>query len=797
MATDLLRVEGNERLDLIDFDFMANTGMQELVTEPIANLMTDPAKQQVWIISGFEMSNPAASQLQVDRGVAMLATREGGVVKYGYLTTLGEASRTVDLSTYSPGTYEIFIRFDYLDGDTSSRIFWNPSGAGGEFSQNVATRRLANWSIRVESSSPGAEWFKIGEVVQTTMAITDQRDFYFEGNIDDSYESGWSTEGGGVANDRNADRATYGVRDFQTFSAAIRQSITDIRGRGLREWYEKGIGGMNIGFDTDPTENILAVSDVGLGFNGVDSNDKYVILSGTGGSILFDRGTNDMYLRTLGVNRLRVNSLGVNVEKGLFVGDTTTAPSDNQLAIVDANNYHTFVGDVAQWSPDVNCTLEYDRSEHSWTINVDSQSYFSLDVANTGVGVRSCELDLFGLSNFTISSDATDAQWEWNPNSLIVFDRTSDRLEFDINTQERFHIDSSGCQVTGDLVTTGDIYSNSGLRIGGGITSPGNGRGIFIVGIAAGFDADPSAGNVEVGDVNFRMDHNSTTPAIYFDSTSAITYHRTANQMYFDINGNRYLDLNEIDANNWSVDLGKSTDQPLAIDFNATANTTTINANNHDLIIQTAEDIFLTSGTSFGEGIYLRNSTPITLGIIDPLNGLILGSTAIPTEQLEVNDNVSNGYVASFRNDGDDANRHGIIIQGGADLGTGVTNYVRCNDGDGDEVGGLRNNVGTFQVYDISDERLKRDIKDTQINGLDVINGLELIEFRWKKHGEDGFLHPIGFRAQQAKKVFPYMVIEDPALNSDILSVSPMLLIGVLCKAIQELTDRVISLEGV
>jgi len=284
MATDLLRTEGNERLDLIDFDFMANTGMQDNITEPIANLMTDPAKNRMWVISGFEMTNPAASQLQVDRGAAILATRDNGTVKYGYLTTQGESTRTVDLASYSPGTYDIFIRFDYIDGDTSSRIFWSPSGAGGEFSSNIATRRLANWSVRVELSSPGSEWFKIGEVVQATMAITDMRPFYFEGNIDDSYESGWSTDGGGVANDRNADRATYGVKDFQTFTAAMRQCITDIRGRGLREWYEKGIGGMNIGFDTNPTENILWVSDVSFGLDGSDSTNKYLNFDGIHGS---------------------------------------------------------------------------------------------------------------------------------------------------------------------------------------------------------------------------------------------------------------------------------------------------------------------------------------------------------------------------------------------------------------------------------------------------------------------------------------------------------------------------------
>ena len=189
------------------------------------------------------------------------------------------------MSAYSPGTYGIYLRFEYVDGDTESRIFWNPDGTGSEFAQAIATRQLANWSIRAEASNPGSEWLKIGEVDQATLApavtgITDQRPMYFEGEVHNSYQSGWSSDGGGIANDRNSDRQQYGVKDIQTFSAATRQCLEDIKGRGLREWYERDIGGMNIGFDAAPVEDTLAIGDANFKAY-FDATDPFIYFDAT------------------------------------------------------------------------------------------------------------------------------------------------------------------------------------------------------------------------------------------------------------------------------------------------------------------------------------------------------------------------------------------------------------------------------------------------------------------------------------------------------------------------------------
>lgn len=293
MSVDILRVESNERVDIADFEFISEA-VQAHERQMIDNFMCDPARTRKWVLSGFAMSNPAAKQLQVAKGKAILGSRIGGSVEYGVLTTEGDVTLTVDLNSYSAGTYGIYVRFERIAGESQSRIFWNPSGAGSEYAQAINTRWTAAWALRVEATNPGAEWLKIGEVDQATMAITDQREFYFEGSVDSTYESGWSSDGGGSANDRNSDRATYGCADLQMMLAALRQAVEDVKGRGLKRWWDQGIGGMNIGFDTDPTDDTLAIEDAN--FNMTIGTQGPEITFDTGDHFEYDRGTNDLIL---------------------------------------------------------------------------------------------------------------------------------------------------------------------------------------------------------------------------------------------------------------------------------------------------------------------------------------------------------------------------------------------------------------------------------------------------------------------------------------------------------------------
>lgn len=297
MSVDILRVDPNERVDVEDFEFVSES-IQDHERQLVGKFLCDPARTRKWVISGFDMSNPVGSQLQVTRGKAILAQRLGGTVEYGVIATEGDATQTVDLSGYGAGTYGIYVRFERIPDESQSRIFWDPSGSGSEYSQTINTRYAAGWSLRVEASSPGDDWLYIGDVVAPGMSITKKREFFWEGNEYDagsgSWLSGWSIDGGGVANDRSATREDYGITDLQMFTAATRQCLEDLKGRGLRAWYARDIGGMNIGFDADPNEDRLAVGDANFYLENLAAGDPQIVFD-SGEYVEYDRTADALY----------------------------------------------------------------------------------------------------------------------------------------------------------------------------------------------------------------------------------------------------------------------------------------------------------------------------------------------------------------------------------------------------------------------------------------------------------------------------------------------------------------------
>lgn len=284
MPTDLSRFESNERVDLGDFGNMIDGAPQALIRQPNEEFLTDPGGAvKSWIIDGFAMSDLGAGQLKITKGRALLAQREGAEIHYGALTTEGDASKTLDLSGYGNGTYDIYIRFQYVDAETQSRMFWNPSGSGTEFAQSIQTRRQANWSMRVELASPGDEWTKIGTVeiaggVIGGAGIVDERNFYFEGKVSDTYANTW-----GSSPDRDATRAADGIKDLQTFTAAVRTLFEDLRPSGGRWWEARGLAATGKAATNEPGFDGTA-DGTGPGVKGTASgaSDTSVGLEGLG-----------------------------------------------------------------------------------------------------------------------------------------------------------------------------------------------------------------------------------------------------------------------------------------------------------------------------------------------------------------------------------------------------------------------------------------------------------------------------------------------------------------------------------
>ena len=126
-----------------------------------------------------------------------------------------------------------------------------------------------------------------------------------------------------------------------------------------------------------------------------------------------------------------------------------------------------------------------------------------------------------------------------------------------------------------------------------------------------------------------------------------------------------------------------------------------------------------------------------------------------PSHNFVVKGNDSANYIASFFNDGNNADRYGMRVQAGADDASGTTYYFTCTDGDGGNVGWLANTSETFALTDASDSRIKDNIRDTSVEGLTSVNQIKVRDFELKKSGNS----KTGFIAQELKLIYPEAVV--------------------------------------
>jgi hypothetical protein len=156
--------------------------------------------------------------------------------------------------------------------------------------------------------------------------------------------------------------------------------------------------------------------------------------------------------------------------------------------------------------------------------------------------------------------------------------------------------------------------------------------------------------------------------------------------------------------------------------------------------------------------------------------------------------NVLDVYAAaSFYNWGGAAGNKGIEIAAGkgSSISQGDCKYIEFYSGWFAAHGGIQNGstAANPEFFNGSDRRIKRDIAPTQVNGLEIINNLELIEFKWEpKFSTYQETNKIGFLAQNCENVYPEMVSENEHkdYDFDIKNVMKGELIPVLVKAMQE-----------
>ena len=115
-------------------------------------------------------------------------------------------------------------------------------------------------------------------------------------------------------------------------------------------------------------------------------------------------------------------------------------------------------------------------------------------------------------------------------------------------------------------------------------------------------------------------------------------------------------------------------------------------------------------------------------------------------------------------------------------------------DGTAMNVAGYTKNFNLYASQ--SDPQLKKNIKETEVNGLDVINEIEHIEFNWKSNDK---FQANGYNAKQLGEICEDFVIavEQPegAEYSEILQVRDFNMMPYITKAIQELDKKIKELQ--
>jgi len=148
-----------------------------------------------------------------------------------------------------------------------------------------------------------------------------------------------------------------------------------------------------------------------------------------------------------------------------------------------------------------------------------------------------------------------------------------------------------------------------------------------------------------------------------------------------------------------------------------------------------------------------------------------------------------NDYIYKISNESLGSSSRGILLKSG----NSTTSYhINFQTAAGTNAGSIYSNGSTTTFATTSDERLKENIVDTSINGLDIINNLKVRDFNWKldKRQDTGLI------AQEALGVYPKIVLKPEDETIDNWGIGYAEITVPLIKAVQELTERIKSLEA-
>ena len=131
--------------------------------------------------------------------------------------------------------------------------------------------------------------------------------------------------------------------------------------------------------------------------------------------------------------------------------------------------------------------------------------------------------------------------------------------------------------------------------------------------------------------------------------------------------------------------------------------------------------------------------------------------------------------------------------------GTSNGNYPLCQMGTSVYMkGGDKGSLYAYSFYAASDRRLKENIKDLDLNCLDLVNNINLREFSWKTDKEHKLV--VGAIAQELRQVLPEKYVHEfiggQETDDEYLSINDSKLVYLLIGAIQEQQKEIESIKA-
>lgn len=233
-----VRFESNERVDKPDIEAL-QLGVHIALRYAVRGLLlgTD-AGSAVAVTSRWTLTT-LGTVLTVTPGRAVVGeTMADASVEGGHIVGEdGDPSQSIDFNGDPANTYGIWVRADFSAGVSGSRIFWN-AVTETEDAAAIDTREVSGWRVVRATSSPGAGYAQVGAVVWNGAAFTSTSSaglHAYEGLLSAAGAETGNQWGDG-ANDRNADRATYGVQSLFKGLALVRRQLKDMIGAVGGHW---------------------------------------------------------------------------------------------------------------------------------------------------------------------------------------------------------------------------------------------------------------------------------------------------------------------------------------------------------------------------------------------------------------------------------------------------------------------------------------------------------------------------------------------------------------------------------